>query len=261
MLAPLCALVLAATAPADDAAVALALGDARHAAFDYAGAREAYERAVALAPEHLLARARLAHVLGDLGDASPSGRALFEEALVLAEALRRDAPELAEGHHARAASLARLLPFRSGPQKVRLSREIEASARRAAELDPCLAAAYTTLAITYRELSGLSGLVRGLAGAALGGLPKGTLEDADGLLRAAIALDPLDPFAHYQRALTLERLSRPEEAARELEAVLLLPVREARDLRNREDAEARLSRLRTRRPDAPTLSPRPETSP
>ena len=116
-------------------------------------------------------------------------------------------------------------------------------AKRATELDPCLAPAYAVLAITYRELSSLGGFVRGVARAALGGLPKGTLEDSEWLLRAAVALDPDDPFHHYQLALTLEKQGRPREAADQLERALALTDREARDRRNRADAALRRRRL------------------
>ena len=87
--------------------------------------------------------------------------------------------------------------------------------------------------------------MRGIAQAALGGLPKGTLDDAEWLLRAAVALDPDDPFHRYQLALTLEKQGRLEDAAAQLERALALPDREARDRRTRADAEARLRRLGT----------------
>ena len=234
-----------AAPPAAAAAEALARGDARHSEFDYDAARREYEQAVALEPGGYDARARLAHVLNDLGGERPAAaRPLFEEALRLSDALVRDAPERAEGHYWRAASLANLMTFRSGPEKVKASREIEAAALRATELDPCLAPAYAALAITYRELAGVGGLVRALASAALGGLPRGSMEDAEGLLRAAVALDPRDPFARYELARTLETRGRREEAIAELERSLGLPDREARDRRNRVEATARLARLR-----------------
>jgi tetratricopeptide (TPR) repeat protein len=248
------ALVLAACvaqtpASRPEAAAALLRGDAAHAAFEYAAARAEYERALAIEPESVEARARLAHVLGDLAEEAAAegreaeARPLLDRALALAEGLQRDAPERPEGHYAVAATLGHLTPFLSGPGKVAAARRIDASARRAAELEPCLAPAYTVLAITYRELSSLGGFVRGLAQAALGGLPKGTLDDAEGLLRAAVALDPQDPFPHYQLALTREKQGRPAEAAAELQQSIALPERERRDRRNRADAEARLRRI------------------
>jgi tetratricopeptide (TPR) repeat protein len=250
------ALVLAscfaqAPASAPGAATALARGEAAHATFDYDAARGEYERALAIEPAGVEARARLAHVLNDLGEGAAAAgrrdaeaRALFEQALAIAEGLQRDAPGRPEGHHALAATLGNLTPFLSGPGKVRAARRIEEAATRATELDPCLAPAYAVLAITYRELSSLGGFARGLAQAALGGLPKGTLEDSEWLLHAAVALDPDDPFNRYQLALTLEREGMRGEAEAELERALARPDREGRDRRNRAEAEARLSRLR-----------------
>jgi len=252
MLALLLASCVAQAAPAaPEAAAALARGDAAHAALDYGAARRDYERALGLDPASVGARARLAHVLNDLGEEKAANggeaeaRALLEAALAIAERLQGDAPDRPEGHHAVAATLGSLTPFLSGPGKVGAARRIDESARRATELDPCLAPAYAVLGITYRELSSVGGFVRGLAQAALGGLPKGTLADAEGLLRAAVALDPDDPFNRYQLALTLEKQGRPLEAATELERALARPDREARDRRNRADAEARLRRLGT----------------
>jgi tetratricopeptide (TPR) repeat protein len=258
------ALLLAGpTAPdvAPAAMEALARGDARHAAFDYEAARREYEQALAVAPGELEARVRLAHVLNDLAterlatpqarrqgdagrDARAPARALLEEALALADGIARDAPERPEGHYGRAESLAGLMPFYSGPEKVRASRQLAAAARQAFARDPCFTPAYTVLAITLRELAGLGGFVRSVAGAALGGLPEGSLADAVDLLRAAIVIDPGDPFPRYQLALTLEAQRRAAEAVPHLEEVLCLPEREARDRRNREDAARRLERLR-----------------
>jgi tetratricopeptide (TPR) repeat protein len=249
MLALLLSSCLAQAAPAvPEAAAALTRGDAAHAALDYRAARSEYDRALALEPASAEARARLAHVLNDLAEAAAAerheaeARGLLEEALAVAEGLQRDAPDRPEGDHAVATTLGNLTPFLSGPGKVSAARRIDASAKRATELDPCLAPAYAVLGITYRELSSLGGLVRGIAQAALGGLPKGTLADSEWLLRAAVALDPGDPFNRYQLALTLEKQGRLEEAAAQLERALALPDREARDRRNRADAEARLRR-------------------
>lgn len=252
MLALLLASCVAQPAPAvPEAAAALARGDAAHAALDYGAARREYEQALALEPAGIEGRSRLAHVLNDLGEEKAAqgdeaeARAILETALAIAEGLQGEAPDRPEGHHAVAATLGALTPFLSGPGKVGAARRIDESARSATELDPCLAPAYAVLGITYRELSSLGGFVRGIAQAALGGLPKGTLADSEGLLRAAVALDPDDPFNRYQLALTLEKQGQSVEAAAELERALARPDREARDRRNRPDAEARLRRLGT----------------
>ena len=107
---------------------ALARGDAAHAAFDSAAARAEYERALALDPAGVEARARLAHVLGDLGEAAAAAgraeeaRGLHERALAVAESLASDAPERPEGHLAVATALGSLVPFLSGRGKVSAAR-------------------------------------------------------------------------------------------------------------------------------------------
>ena len=143
-------------------------------------------------------------------------------------------------------SLANLTPRAPGPEKVRLAREIDAAARRAIALDPCFAPAWAALGVATREVARIGWFVRGVARAALGGLPPASLEEAEGTLRAAAALDPTaDPFPLYQLALTLETRDRPAEALVAFERALALPDREERDRRNRKDAEERLRRLRS----------------
>jgi len=63
------------------------------------------------------------------------------------------------------------------------------------------------------------------------------------LLAVAIELDRDDPFVRYQLALTLERRKKPREAMAQLQQVLELPARTARDLRLQSEAVGRLARL------------------
>jgi len=240
----------------------LAAGDARHDAFDLATSRDYYERALELEPTSGEAKIGLAHVLNDLAaeqlaeaegaraagnkgaarDLSLGAVSSLERARDLALELREAWPARPEGPYWYAASLAALMSNASGPEKVRSAREIDAAARRAIALDPCFAPAWALLGVSQREVARIGWLVRGLARATLGGLPSASLDEAEGLLRAAAALDPGDPFPLYQLGLTLEARDRPREAALAYEAARCLPDREPRDRRNRADIEARLSR-------------------
>ena len=159
MLALLLASCVAQAAPAvPEAAAALARGDAAHAALDYGAARRDYERALGLDPASVGARARLAHVLNDLGEEKAANggeaeaRALLEAALAIAESLQSDAPDRPEGHHAVAATLGSLTPFLSGPGKVGAARRIDESARRATELEPGNARYKYVYDVAAREL-------------------------------------------------------------------------------------------------------------
>jgi tetratricopeptide (TPR) repeat protein len=247
MTAPLLSLLLAATArsPCPEYTEALRRGDERHAAFAFTEAADAYRVALDLDPEAPEARLRLSEVLNELGEAASGAEAQadLDEALRYAQALRASWPEEPEGYYWVAATLASLIASRDGPEKVRLSREIDENAHRALAIDPCFTPAYLVLGITYRELSGLGWFVRGVASGLFGGLPKGSIEDAQRLLGMAVDLDPDDPFAHYQLGLTLEKRKKPGEAAAEFRRALALPPRAARDLRLRPDATERLARL------------------
>lgn len=252
-------------APAREVESLLREGEAHHAAGAYESAREACEEALALDPGASDARGCLAHVLNDIGERAvaesesaraggdeENGRALaeeaarsFERARDLARELQRLWPDRPEGYYWYAVSLANLTPSRPGPEKVRLAREIDAAARRAIALDPCFAPAWAALGVTTREVARIGWFVRGIARATLGGLPAASLEEAEGTLRAAAALDPTDPFSVYQLALTLEARDLSAEARGAFERALALPDREERDRRNRRDAEERLRRLRS----------------
>lgn len=225
-------------------------GGEREDSFDDSGAVQAYERALTLDPEALEARLGLARVLNARGEAASGSEAeaLFERALRFAESLRASRPDEAASHYWVAATDGNLIAFRDGPEKVRLAREIDASARRALAIDPCLAPAYVVLGITYRELAGLGWFVRGMASGLFGGLPKGSLEDAERLLNIAVDLDPADPFTRYQLALTLERRKQPREAMAELRQAMELAPRRARDLSLQAEAVGRLAGLAAENP-------------
>jgi tetratricopeptide (TPR) repeat protein len=218
--------------------------------FDDLGAVQAYERALVLDAEALEARLGLARAVNALGEAASGSEAvaLFERALRFAESLRASRPDEAVGHYWVAATDGNLIAFRDGPEKVRLARDIETSARRALAIDPCLAPAYVVLGITYRELAGLGWFLRGMASGLFGGLPKGSLADAERLLSLAVDLDPADPFTRYQLALTLERRKQPREAMAELRQAVELAPRRARDLPLQAEAVGRLARLAAENP-------------
>jgi tetratricopeptide (TPR) repeat protein len=225
-------------------------GAEREGRFDDLGAVQAYERALPFDAEALEARLGLARALNALGESAAGAEAVahFERALRFSESLRTSRPDEAAGHYWVAATSGSLIAFREGPEKVRLAREIETSARRALAIDPCLAPAYVVLAITYRELAGLGWFVRGMASGFFGGLPKGSLEDAERLLSLAVDIDPADPFARYQLAVTLERRKQPREAMAELRQAVELAPRCARDLRMQAEAVGRLARLAAENP-------------
>jgi tetratricopeptide (TPR) repeat protein len=232
-------------APSPEAARHVTRGKELHDAFDYAEAAREFEEAHRLAPDGFEALEWLCHVYNDLGHGASGSEAeaFYRKAADYAEALRRGHPHRAEGYFWVAAGYGNLALFKGGRDKVRLARDVEENAKKAIALDPDYAPPYVALGIFYREVAELSWVLRAFAKMLYGGLPKGTREDSEEMLRRAVELDPTDVLARYQLGLTLLSRDRDEDAAGEFRAVLALPVAEAEDRKDQADARARLERL------------------
>lgn len=225
-LASLAAILAPSTAAADkaDAEQHLAAGDEAYAGFDNREALKHYRKAYAADANRYDTLMKLARALNDVGEGSKGNAAekYFQEAVDLSTRLTQAYPDRAEGYFMRAASTGNLALFVGGKRKVTLSRDIEAMGRKCIQLDPDYSQGYVVLGIYYREVANLNWLLRQIAQKMLGGLPSGTLEDSEKMLKKGVELDPEAIYPRYQLAVTLEELKKKTEAKEQYREILKL---------------------------------------
>lgn len=208
-------------APVQAAQQFLEAGDQAYAAFDTRKALEHYRKAWEADPEAYETRMKYARSLNDAGEEAKGEEAetFFAEAMAQAKALKEKFPDKAEAYFLQGAATGNLLFFKGGSQKVELSRSIEALGKRCLELDPNDSHGYVLLGIYYREVANLNWTQRVLAQRLFGGLPGGSLEDSETMLKKGCELAPGTVYPLYQLAVTLESLEKKEEAAQAYEKI------------------------------------------
>ena len=156
--------------------------------------------------------------------------------------MREKFPDRPETYFHLSAAYGNLALFKGGKSKVKIGRDVEQYAKKAIELDSTYAPAYVALGLFYREVSDLNWVQRSFAKVLFGGVPKGSKEDAVAMLERAIALDPNFSLAHFELAITLEKMGRKEEAIPHLRKVIELPPATTQDVRNKEIARELLEK-------------------
>ena len=119
---------------------------------------------------------------GDGKGAEPILKRAFE----YAELLKAQYPERSETWLLLAVANRAMAQFRSGKEKVKAGWAIEAYCHESIRLDPDFTITYVALAKFYREVAGLSWLLRTVARALYGRLPSGTYEQSEAMARKAI---------------------------------------------------------------------------
>ncbi|MEM1096516.1 MAG: hypothetical protein AAGJ10_18100 [Bacteroidota bacterium] len=227
---------------------ALARGDAAYAQFDNASAIDAYLDAYRADATDFGALTRLARTYGDLAqdhlanDQRNTAKETFETAIRYADELLAHYPNRAEAYFFQAATRGNLALFAGGKKKVEIGRDVEANIQRALEINPNYALAYLAYGMFKREVAELSWVQRNVARLLFGDVPSGTKEEAADLLRQAIEHNPALTRAHFELAVTLERMGHKEDAIEVMQAVLALPDINTEDQRNRERATMLLDR-------------------
>ena len=223
-------------------------GDQLAAAFDNAGAIEAYAQAIERLgdqAEYEL-RAKLVHVTVDRGMDLGWGRdqeaaePLIARGMELAQTLKAAYPERAESWLLLAMANGSAAQFRSGREKVRAGWDIEAFCQEAIRLDPSFSLPYIALGKFYGEIAGLNWFIRQIAQALCGRIPKGSYEPSLEMLDRAIELDPDVSIAHYERGVTLFHMNRDAEAEAAWRRAHELPPMTTRDVHHNRRINRRL---------------------
>lgn len=204
------------------------------------------EQAYAANPTNAAALTRLTEAYCNTGDDldNKESEAYYSKGVASAEKLKVLAPDKAETYFYLCVAYGDLAMFRGGKEKVALSRNIEAMARKGIELDPSYSQSYSVLGVYYREVASLNPVLRAFAKYLLGGLPDGTYEDSARMFLKSIELDPGNVYGHYQLAVTYEKMDAPAKAAAMYRKVLELPIVDHQDAKWRRIATERLKVLK-----------------
>ncbi|MCK5805787.1 MAG: hypothetical protein KAI66_23350 [Lentisphaeria bacterium] len=220
-------------------------GDTLYAAFDNRKALVYYQKAWELAPQDAELLTKLTWTCNNVGEDldSKASEPYFSLAIVYAEKLKKLAPKSSLTWFLSAIVNGNLGLHRGGKQKVTLSRHVAEDAKKAIALDPNFSPGYVVLGVYYREVATLNWALRMAAKHLLGGLPSGTLKQAEQMLLTGIKKEPGNVYAHYQLAITYEVMKKPKKAVTYYRNVVRLPVVDHQDPVFKKKSKARISEL------------------
>lgn len=236
----------AATDAAGDAGE-IARGDSAFARLDNPAALQHYQLALAEDSSNYQALWKLARAHIDVGEQledKQERRQHYQAAVKLARRAVQVDSLGEKGHLFLSIALGRIALDAGARERVRLSREIKEEVDRALALDSTDDVAWHVLGRWHRKIATLNWIERNFAKIFLGGVPKGaSVERAAECLQKAVELKPTSIQHHYQLAVTYEELKEEEQARREYQNVLQLPITDADDPRHIEWARRRLEKL------------------
>ena len=245
---------LGTSAAGQTTAELIARGDSAYDALEPAVALEHYRAAHLSNPQNYEAIWKFARSQVDVAkllvdDSYEDQRdSLYGVAVAMAEgAVYLDSLD-AEGHAILAAAVGRLSRTKSGRERVRYGREIYDQAAIAIDLNSDHDGAHHVIGAWHAEVTRLSGITRFFAKTFMGGgfMSKANRDSAVVHLERAIEIKPDYIFHHLELAEVFIDLERYEEARRELQTVIDLPVTDVSDPMHKRTATGLLDEIRGR---------------
>ncbi|NNK63097.1 MAG: hypothetical protein HKO98_07765 [Gemmatimonadetes bacterium] len=183
--------------------------------------------------------------LGMLSEDRDTARRWYEDAVAYATRAVELEPDSAVAHQWYAIALGRKALSRSPGERVDLSVQVRAAARRAIDLDDASAGAHNVLGQWHAEIQRLSGLTRFVAERLLGGATfrEASWDAAELHLRKAIDLEPNALVHRVALARVYLDLEQVAEARAELERALGLPDAAPTDPVTRREAASLLREI------------------
>jgi len=173
--------------------------------------------------EKLWRLARLQYEMGRIAALDQNAMGFYLNAEKFARAAIANRPDSADGYKWLAIALGAQSIKNDTETQIRLSREIKENIEKALALAPDDDLACLVLSRWHYKISGLNFFSRSVSNIVYNGLPEASLDEAEKLLRRAIALH--DRITHrYNLAKVYERINRKTEAKVQLQQALLLPV-------------------------------------
>ena len=226
----------------------LQTADSAFYAMNYEAADSLYSLILEEDSENADANWRLARLYVSMGEALPpenteERQPYYEKAVQHAEACIMNNDVIAEGHTWLAASLG-VLADNVGPrEKIKRANIIKSELDRALELNPEDDVALSILGSFNREIADMGWLEKVFAKTFLGSLPEGSQEEAEKMLKKAIAVNPR-VIRHYHELGKLYRdMKRYPEAVAVLQEALTKPVLMKSDERRLENIRVLIKKL------------------
>ena len=231
------------------AAEHIAEGDRAHTALDLTSALKHYEAALAVDPNNYDALNKAAYDAVDLGEFNPSKderNALYKKAEQYARKAVAVNPNDAEGHFELSRALGRYALTLGSRDRIKFAKDIRQEALDALKLNPKHAGALHVLGMWNAEIMRLNGFTRMIAKNFLGGAIFGEAnwDNAQRYLEQAVQEDPNRITHHRDLAGVYVDRGLKAKAIEQYEWIERAPVMEYNDQHYKDEATARLAKLR-----------------
>ncbi|WP_294343631.1 tetratricopeptide repeat protein [Prosthecochloris sp.] len=217
------------TKSSTDRSRALIDGDTAFYTMHYEIADSLYSSIIEKEPHNAEANWRLARLYISMGESLPpenkeKRQPYYEKAVLHAKTSIASNEAIAEGHTWFAASLG-VLADNIGPrEKIKRANIIKNELDRALELNPEDDIAWSILGSFNREIANMGWFEKVFAKTFLGSLPKGSREEAEKMLKKAIAINPRVIRHYHELGKLYHDMKRYREAVEVLDEALNKPV-------------------------------------
>lgn len=212
-----------------DLSRAIRKADSAFYAMNYEAADSLYTSVLETDAGNPAANWKLARLYISMGEALPPEKPeerqpYYEKAVLHAEASIKNNENIADGHTWLAASLG-VLADNVGPrEKIKRANIIRSELDRALELNPNDDVALSILGSFNREIADMGWFEKVFAKTFLGSLPEGSREEAEKMLKQAIAINPRVIRHYYELGKLYRDMKRYPEAVEVLNKALTKPV-------------------------------------
>jgi tetratricopeptide (TPR) repeat protein len=239
-------LLVNAVGAADSADDLVAQGKVFEQKFDARDALPLYLAAEKLEPEncHILVRiARQYRYL--MSDATAKDEKLRLGRIALDYSVRAAAagPRDCDAQLASAITLGEMLPYLPPKEQIAASPRIKESADKALQLNPKNDTAWHILGRWNRVLADVNVVKRALAGVLYGGLPQGSLEEAERDMKKAIQLNPSRLMHYIELGRIYAQMGKKDEARQFINKGLAMPDTEKGDPETKQRGRETLASL------------------
>jgi tetratricopeptide (TPR) repeat protein len=164
-------------------------------------------------------------------------------ALEYSERAAEAGPQDPEAQLATGITLGKMLPYMSSKDQITASPRIKESVDKTLQLDPRDDTAWHILGRWNRVLADVNTLKRALAGMLYGGLPKGSIEEAEHAMRKAIELNPNRLMHYIELGRVYAQMGRKDEARYYINKGLAMPDAEKDDPETKQRGRETLAKL------------------